>query len=94
MKAEEIRKISENVPVKNKEVRLEKYVEWLERDCLFEAKLGKLKCKVDYSNRPLSDEFILKIQDTFISNGFQVITNDDPNKFRQFTISWEKEENV
>lgn len=88
MTADDLRKIStESKPVIT-DVRLEKYIEWLERDCTFAAKTGRFFTKVNYSDRPLKDEFILQIQDKFIADGFNIITNNDPNRFREFIIDW------
>ncbi len=88
MTADELRKIStESKPVIS-DIRLEKYVEWLQRDCVRAAQAGKFSYKVDYSVRPLKDEFILQIQDRFIADGCTIIPNEDMSKFREFIIDW------
>lgn len=88
MKADEVRKISETVRAKVKDIRLDKYIEWLERDVVSAANVGKFILKVNYDDKPLTDSFILQIQDSFIENGFNIVPNEDPTKFRDFTIGW------
>lgn len=91
MKASEAYKIAEEAKAKGKDVRLDKYIEYIDRDITYNAKLGKLKLVVNYLDRPLPDDFILKIQDHFIADEYTIKTDDDPERFRYFTIGWNKD---
>lgn len=92
MTADDLRKIAQEHQPVVADNRLEKYVEWIERDCRAAAVAGKFFLKVDYSTKPMRDEFILQIQDRFISDGCTVSTN--PDNFRQFMIDWTPVEEV
>lgn len=90
MTADDLRKISQEFKPVVSDIRLEKYVEWLQRDCMRSAQAGKYNFKVDYSIKPLRDEFILQLQDRFIADGYNVIPNEE--NFRQFVIDWAPQE--
>ena len=92
MKAAEVLKIAQDAQPKPEETRLNKYIGFLERDLLFAARLGKFTHKVNYSDRAINEEFIFKIQEHFLSNDFEIITAEDPTKYREFIISWKKDE--
>lgn len=94
MNAQDAFNLTENALVTHKDVRLDKYIEWIERDITNATTLGKFQLKIDYMDRPLTDEFILKIQDHFIGQQFNIITSDDPTQFRQFIISWYKDDDA
>jgi len=86
MNAKEAHKLTEEARAKGKDIRLDKYIEYIERDIASAAKLGKDKFVVDFTNKPFKDEFILAIQDHFIADEY-IIDTDEAN-FRKFTIDW------
>ena len=88
MTADDLRKVSHDAQPIPSDTRLAKDIEWLQRDCMAAAKNAKYFLKVNYSDRPLKDEYILQIQDKFIADGFNVIPNNDLNRFREFIIDW------
>lgn len=88
MNAKDARQRTDEAMHNHKDMRLEKYVEWLMRDVEASTKQGKYALKVDYSGEAFRDEFILKIQNAFIKEDYEIITLEDPTRFREFTISW------
>lgn len=92
MKAEEVYKISEAANPPNRDTRYEQYIEYLTRDIISSAKNGKYQHKVNWYDRPVKDDLVFKIQEYFISEGFEIIINEDDTKYREFIISWKKDE--
>lgn len=88
MNAKDAKKLTEEANLNHKDMRLEKYVEWLMRDVEAAVKQGKYLLRVDYSGEAFRDEFILRIQNAFLKEEFEIITLEDPKRFREFTISW------
>lgn len=94
MTADDAVKLTEAAQEGHVDVRLLKYQDWLTRDITAAANNGQYKFIVDYSDQPLTDEFILKLQNLFIRDGFNIVTEDDPTKFRTFIINWTPKTNA
>lgn len=92
MKAEEVYKISEEANPPYKDVRFDKYIEYLNRDIIASAKTGKYRHTVNFTDRPIRDELIFKIQEYFLSEGFEIIRQEEPERYREFIISWKKDD--
>jgi hypothetical protein len=91
--ADDAYKATEEARAKGKDVRLDKHIEFIERDIQRMIVLGRFQFLVDWMDKPVPDDFILKVQDHFIANGFTIKTDDDPARFRYFVISWNKDSN-
>lgn len=91
MTAKDAYKIAIDVRAQNKDTRLDKYYEYVSRDILYIAKLGKLNLHLNYSDRVLTEEFVFKLQELLRGDGFNILIDEIPEKYREFTISWEQE---
>ena len=89
MKASEMFNIAKNVSPNAENFRFNKYIFYLEKDITYAAKLGKYYYKVNYIDKVVTEEFIFNLQEYFRGNEFEIITNEDPLKYKEFIIKWE-----
>lgn len=94
MQAEDAYKITVEVLSRHsKDNRLDKYLEYLDRDIKFEAGRGKFFKIVDYTDRPITEEFVFKLQEFLRGEGFVIeIDEDNLENYRKFIIRWNKDE--
>lgn len=73
-----------------KDVRLDKFLEFLDRDITFQAGLGKLAYLVDYTDKVVTEAFVFQITENLLSRNFKIIYDEDESDYRRFIVSWDE----